>query len=234
MAFEIEKKEEKKGFLQSYRDKRLLNADTNLISDRQYNLTIGFAILGGLLINLFMAYFLKEQILSIPIIAVIIAYFIMSLGGIFVVHKASSAFVSGIGYIVLVVGMGLLLTFFLSMYAESSVYLAFGITAGITLAMIALGTLFPAIFLSMGKMLGISLIITIVAEIFCAFFFRQALVVFDYIVIAIFSLFIGFDWARAQQYPKTMNNAIDSAADLYVDIINILIRVLEITGKANS
>jgi FtsH-binding integral membrane protein len=42
---------------------------------------------------------------------------------------------------------------------------------------------------------------------------------------------MGFDWYRAQAYPKTVDNAIDSAVDLYLDIINLFIRLLEIFGK---
>ena len=92
----------------------------------------------------------------------------------------------------------------------------------------------PNLFLSIGKSLGIALLIAIIVEIVCSFFFRGALEVVDFVIIPIFCGYIGYDWARAQKYPKTANNAIDAAADLYIDIVNVLIRILEIVGDSKS
>ena len=39
------------------------------------------------------------------------------------------------------------------------------------------------------------------------------------------------DWAKAQEKPKTLDNAVDSAVDLYLDIINLFVRLL---GKGND
>ena len=47
----------------------------------------------------------------------------------------------------------------------------------------------------------------------------------------IFCGYIGLDWNRAQMYPKTVDNAIDSAADIYLDVVNLFVRILSITGK---
>ncbi len=225
---------EKKGIRDVYMEKRLFDDDTTIISARAYNLIIGVMIALGFAIDFFMAYELSNLILRIPLPAVIIAYLIMSLGGTFVVHKSTSAFVSGVGFIVMAIGMGLLLTFFLNEYNLSAVYLSFGITAAITIIMMILGTIMPNLFLSIGKSLGIALLIAIIVEIVCSFFFRGALEVVDFVIIPIFCGYIGYDWARAQKYPKTANNAIDAAADLYIDIVNVLIRILEIVGDSKS
>ncbi|MBT7579493.1 MAG: hypothetical protein HN633_12065, partial [Candidatus Marinimicrobia bacterium] len=48
---------------------------------------------------------------------------------------------------------------------------------------------------------------------------------------AIFCGYIGYDWGRANQIPKTLDNAVDSAAALYMDIINLFLRVLRILGR---
>ena len=53
----------------------------------------------------------------------------------------------------------------------------------------------------------------------------------DFLVALIFCGYIGFDWSRAQRYPKTINNAIDASVDIYVDIVNLFVRVLSILGK---
>ena len=55
--------------------------------------------------------------------------------------------------------------------------------------------------------------------------------IFDFIVVIIFCGYIGYDWARAQEYNPTLDNAIDSAADIYVDVINLFVRILSIIGK---
>ncbi|EPZ8570104.1 Bax inhibitor-1 family protein, partial [Pseudomonas aeruginosa] len=41
----------------------------------------------------------------------------------------------------------------------------------------------------------------------------------------------GVDWGRANQIERTVDNAVDSAASLYLDIINLFVRVLEIISK---
>ena len=38
--------------------------------------------------------------------------------------------------------------------------------------------------------------------------------------------YIGYDWAKAQEKRKTLDNAVDSAVDLYLDVINLFVRLL--------
>nr|MCR4832572.1 Bax inhibitor-1 family protein [Butyrivibrio sp.] len=52
--------------------------------------------------------------------------------------------------------------------------------------------------------------------------------------VGIFALYIGYDYWKAQQYPKTVDNAIDSALDIYLDIINLFLRILRILGGGKS
>ncbi|MCR5192464.1 MAG: Bax inhibitor-1 family protein, partial [Bacteroidales bacterium] len=47
----------------------------------------------------------------------------------------------------------------------------------------------------------------------------------------LFSGYIGYDVAKSQAYPKTLDNAVDSALDIYLDIINLFIRLLSILGR---
>ena len=51
---------------------------------------------------------------------------------------------------------------------------------------------------------------------------------------AIFSLYIGYDMYRAQRYPKTADNAVDCAVDIYLDIINLFLRLLRILGRRRN
>ena len=53
-------------------------------------------------------------------------------------------------------------------------------------------------------------------------------------IAVIFALYIGYDWVKAQQYVHTLDNAVDSALDIYMDIINLFLRVLMILGRNND
>ena len=53
----------------------------------------------------------------------------------------------------------------------------------------------------------------------------------DWVVAAIFCGYIGYDWGRANAIPKTLDNAIDSAASLYIDIIILFMRILRIMAR---
>ena len=55
--------------------------------------------------------------------------------------------------------------------------------------------------------------------------------IIDWIVVVIFCGYVGVDWGRANQIPKTVDNAVDSAAALYMDIINLFLRIVRILGR---
>jgi FtsH-binding integral membrane protein len=97
--------------------------------------------------------------------------------------------------------------------------------------MIILSMLYPAFFQNLGRTLIISLLGCILVEFVGSILFRIPLGFIDYIVALIFCGYIGLDWNRAQLYPKTLDNAVDSAADIYLDVVNLFVRILSITGK---
>ena len=233
MSFEMEKEKKKSSVLSFDRSDRLF-ATGSEISTTMYNLTIGLYICIGFAINFIMAFFFKDFILGIHPIGVLIAYFLCVIVGSIITHASTSPFVCTIAFIIMAIGMGLLLTFYLVTYNVSTVYTAFGITIGIAAVMTILAMIHPSFFASIGKGLLVSLAVAIIAELVCVLFFRQYFVVFDYIIIVIFCGFIGYDVVRAQSYAKTVQNAIKSAADLYIDLVNILIRILSIMGDSKS
>ena len=205
-----------------------------------YNLAIGLTVVAGCAVNYLMSKFLSPGISDylhsnpkLGLILILALYLVGSFSGIAIVNKAQSPAAGILGFGLLACAMGLVLSIILPLYTDVSITTAFLITMAITAVMTVAGALFPAFFSSIGKGLAITLLITIVVELLCSFiFFRgRDLKIFDYIVIFIFCGYIGFDWSRAQQRPSTINNAIRSAAAIYVDVINIFIRVLSIIGK---
>ena len=209
-------------------------AEDKVVSDRSYNLTIGLVLLWGFGLNYLMATKLSAAILGLNPIVLLIGYMVLSFGSIFLIHRSSNPAVSFLGFTVLSLAMGAILTFALQAYTNTTIEKALITTILLIVIMIGLSVLNPAFFLSIGRVLGISLVVCILANILLVLIFRMDLVLLDWAVALIFCGYIGYDWAVSQQYSKTLDHAIDSAADLYVDIINLFIRLLAIFGRRDD
>ena len=217
---------------QEIRQARLNAFDGLALNERTYNLVIGAVVLWGLGLNWFMAAGpLAGAIMTLSPLAIIIIYLIGSLGGIFIVYRSDVPAVSFLGFTVLALAMGLLLTYYLAFFTQGTIVAAVRITAITTAVMLILAVLFPQFFLSLGRTLFIALGACLVVSLVCGLLLRMDMAWLDYVVALIFCGYIGYDWSRAQMFPKTLDNAIDSAADIYVDIINLFIRVLSILGR---
>ncbi len=201
------------------------------LTENGYNIAIGLTILWGILINVGMSYFLTPYITKIDPRIAIIGYLVVSIACITVVAKSRKPAISFLGFTGLAAAMGFALTIIVSAYSSSTIYSAFLATGIIVVAMMIVSTIFPSFFLSLGRTLFFALIGAIVIELVGGLIFHLPLGVLDYVMVVIFAGYIGFDWAKAQAYPRTLGNAINSAADIYVDIINIFIRLLSIIGK---
>ena len=204
------------------------------LSRRAYNAVIGGVLVVGLMINAAMAQYLPAsafEIMGTYPWAVIIGFLVVAFGSVFVIYKSDNPAVSFLGFIVLSAAFGYLVAAAVQSYTETTVTRAFMLTAAISLAMVVAATIAPGIFAKMGSALIAALVITLIAEIATIFFTHTDPIAFDYIFVVIFSLYIGYDWQKAQVYPPTLDNAVDSAADIYVDIVNLFIRLLAILGR---
>jgi FtsH-binding integral membrane protein len=214
-----------------YRLERMNNYAGTMVTERTYNLTIGLTLLWGVLINVVMATFFTYQILSMNYLLVVVLYFAGTLGCSILVHKSSSPAMSFAGFTGMAISMGLLLTFYVTAFTGHSVAYAFIATALITVIMVLLSMLYPEFFRNLGRTLFVSLIGCILIELIGSLVLGLPMTIIDYAVALIFCGYIGLDWHRAQQFPKTMDNAVDSAADIYLDVVNLFVRILSITGK---
>ncbi len=212
------------------KEARLADFSGTQISRHLYNLIIGGTLIWGALINVVMAFLFGQQIREMNYLLVIILYFLGSIGCMIVVYKSPNPFISFLGFTGLSASMGLLLTCYVQYFEGSDILTAFIITAIVTVIMTALGSIFPDFFLGLGKVLFISLLITILVEIIMSFC-GISLIITDYIVCLLFCGYLGYDWAKAQAYYPTVDHAVDSAADIYVDIVNLFVRILSILGK---
>lgn len=216
------------------KEARLSSDIHDQISIVVYNLILGAMILYGFVANAIMVLlaqnFMIDLIESISWIGFLIGYFVCAIAGSIIAVKSHKPFWSFVGYNLIVVPIGALLTLCLPAYDPANILLAIVLTGIVTAAMMALSAAFPRFFSKLGWALLIALLIGIVVEIVAILLgYRGDL--FNWLFVLLFSLYIGYDWNRAQAYPKTVDNAIDSAIDLYLDLINVFIRILDILER---
>ena len=208
---------------------RLNSGISDTISAQQYNLILGGCILYGLLLNLLIVICFGDFFAVIDPLVFTIGYFIFCFLGVYLANS-DSPLTSFLGYNLVVLPIGALLSIALPDYAAADIRLAILLTTIIAAVMMTLSTLFPQFFAGLGSALLFSLVIGVVAELICLLFGCHPSF-FNWAFVLLFTLYIGYDWYKAQAYPKTLDNAIDSALDIYLDLINLFIRILKILSK---
>ncbi|SHJ45050.1 Integral membrane protein, interacts with FtsH [Malonomonas rubra DSM 5091] len=202
------------------------------ISAHLYNAIIGITLLVGFAINYAMVKYIPvEAILSINTWVFFIGYFVCCMAGVALFSRSDNPAVSFLGYLLVVTPFGLVINLVVSRYNPAIVIDAIQATALITTIMMILGTMYPAFFRGIARGLFVALLCTIVVELVAIFIFKTHHTIIDWIVVLIFSGYIGVDWGRANSIPRTVDNAIDSAAALYMDIINLFLRLVRILGR---
>ena len=206
-----------------------------LVSESTYNLTIGMVLLWGFAINFLMI----ENIDPAPIMEFraqspwmfLGLYFVSIIAGTMIYTKSDSPGMSFVGYNFIVVPLGIVLVAMLPAFDPAVISKAFMATGCITGIMMMLGATYPKAFLSIGRALFIAFIATFLVEMGLYFFTGSVPGIFDWIMVLIFAGYIGYDWARAQALPKTLDNAVDCAASLYVDIVILFMRLLRLFSR---
>ncbi len=212
--------------------RRTLAQGETVISERFYNFIIGLTLCWGFWINYLMVKNVPAHYaLQYGFLPFIIAYLVSCFLGIYLFTKSDKPIVSFLGYNLVVVPFGFIINIVVAGYSPTLVLQAVQMTGIVTAIMMILGTLYPAFFKKIVGALTIALIAMIIVEIVAIYIFKTHHTIIDWIVAAIFCGYIGFDWGRAQRIPKTVDNAIDSAAALYMDIINLFLRILRILGR---
>jgi len=201
------------------------------ISANLYNLTIGLVLCWGFLANWWIVKNVPyESLAKINPFVFFIGYIASCFFGVFLFRKSANPLISFLGYNFVVVPFGLIVNLVVHQYNPSIVLEAIRITAMVTIFMMFLGSLFPAFFKKIVGVLTIALIAVIIIEFIEIFIFKIHHGILDWIVVLIFCGYIGYDWGRANAIPKTLDNAVDSAASLYMDIIILFLRILRILG----
>ena len=204
------------------------------LSLRAYNLTIGLVLLWGFVVNLLMCKFCTKTFMNWNFTAVVIGYFIVAIAGMLINRFSDNPFISFIGYNMVVLPVGVVLSIALTEYDKISIMNALLTTTVVTLIMIVLAIIIPNVFLSMGKVLFFCLTGVIVCEIIFMFIGFVTPSLWDFGVALIFCGYIGYDWAESQKQRHTLDNAVDSVVDLYLDIVNLFLRILSSSSKSSK
>lgn len=210
------------------------------LTESRYNLTIGLTLAWGFLINFVLVRDLQPRILEMMLygtgggmIAFLIAYFVLVMVGSSMV-RSYSAVKCFIGYNLIALPVGVLVAMATAMYDPGIVTRAALSTAIVTLVMMIVATAMPSIFQRMAGGLSVALLATIVVEALGSIFFRSVYTITDWVVVGIMCMYIGYDWVRANSVQRTTTNAIAAASALYLDIINIFVRLLSILARSRS
>lgn len=214
-------------FLKTDKSNRFGLDDT--ISDKKYNAIIGAVLFYGFALNVVLINAFGNVVSTLNPILFLIGYLVCVFIGCSMV-SSPDPIKSFAGYNLIAVPVGLAISPLVTSVAPDLVFKAMLITGLVTLVMMCVSTLYPAIFKRLGSGMLSVLLVMILVELVLALC-GMSLAIIDYIVIGIFAIYIGFDWVKANEYSKTVDNAVDSAVDLYLDIINVFIRVLSILSR---
>ena len=208
--------------------------DDEVVSPRVYNCVIIGVLLWGLVVNYVLCSMLSKTILDISPTVILIGYLALAIPGTIISAKSSNPWISFLGYNMVVVPFGLVISYVVEALGgmdSQVVTYAFMYTMLIAVGMFACYLIAPDFFSKLGgallALLGGLLLCEVVLLIF-----RVDQVVTDWVAAGLFSLYIGYDLYRSQKYPKTLDNAVDSALDIYLDIANLFIRLLRIIAAA--
>lgn len=226
-------------FSSGIREKRLREIvdPGSVISLRAYNLILTGTVLYGLIVNVLLCrrsvvefFFTKMN----PI-AFLIGYVVCVLAGVFIANRSENPLVSFAGYNLIVVPIGVVVGEMVLMggYDPSVVWHAFVTTAGVTVVMVAAGILFPQFFAKIGSILFFGLIGVVIGYVISIFIPGVNLAI-TIVSAGLFSLYIGYDVYRSQQFPHTVDNAVDCAVDIYLDIINLFLDLLRLFGNSKD
>ena len=207
-------------------------ADSAIIANGTYNLIIGLVLCWGFLVNWLLVHYVDPAWLrGLHPAIFFVGYFASCFCGVYLFNSSREPAISFIGYNFVVVPFGLVVNIVVSRYDPNLVLQAVQLTAAVTVLMMILGSIAPKFFQKIHTTLTIALLCVLAVELFQFFVLKIHRSWIDWVVAIGFCGYIGYDWGRANCIPKTVDNAIDSAAAIYMDIINLFLRILRILGR---
>lgn len=210
--------------------------EDQLIGARAYNGVMLGVLLWGLLVNVLLCYLVGDVTRYVKPVIFFIGYLVCATAGVLIAGKSNRPLVSFLGYNLVVIPFGLTISTAVAAYGgvgSRVVADAFLYTMLIAVGMGGAALAFPTLFDRLGGALLGVLIGMVVCELLLLIF-RVDQQVTDWIAAGLFALYIGFDLHRSQQFAKTLDNAVDCALDIYLDIANLFLRLLRLFARKDD
>ena len=210
---------------------RRLGTEGRALSDRAFYLLIGAALLFGFFVIALEVMFLTDFFLSWNPTVFLIVYLVMVIVGCIMSVWSRNPVISFVGYCMVVLPLGAVLSIYLPAFTYKTITSAFLVTTFLSLFMIILALVYPRVFNSIFALLGIAVLVALMYQIVAIFtgFGNNTWV--DWLIVLLFSAYVGFDVSLARVRPRTVNNAVASACAIYMDLIYVFIRLVAIFGR---
>ena len=210
---------------------RRFGTEGRALSDGVFYLLIGAALLFGFFVNALEVMFLTDFFLSWNPTVFLIVYLVMVIVGCIMSVWSRNPVISFIGYCMVVLPLGAVLSIYLPAFTYKTITSAFLVTTFLSLFMIILALVYPRVFNSIFALLGIAVLVALIYQIIAIFtgFGNNTWV--DWLIVLLFSAYVGFDVSLARVRPRTVNNAVASACAIYMDLIYVFIRLVAIFGR---
>ena len=180
------------------------------------------------------AYYCQKLVLTWPIL---IGVLVIGIVGILIAHRSDNPAVSLIGLLMVAIPLGCITGPVVALYTPVSVFTIFLVTTAMVVVLGLVGAVIPDNLESWGSWLLGALLVLLVGYFiiplssFVGMPMTQALNIWDWIGVAIVAFLIVYDWNRAMRVPRTVDNAVDCGLAIYLDFINIFIRLLRLYAQ---
>ncbi len=160
--------------------------------------------------------------------------------GVFMTWKNKSPAVSFVGYTLIAVAFGFIVGPLVARYTSASVARILFLSGTMVLGLGFVGALIPRSLAGWWTWLLGGLLILLAGNVALPIAASIGIPVgtgwgaLDWFGVILFSAIVVFDINHAMRIPYTMKNAIDSAAEIYLDFVNIAIRLLAAMGDDND
>lgn len=161
--------------------------------------------------------------------------------GIFIAHGSDHWPTSFLGYVLVAGGLGAITGPVVAFYDTGVVVTAFMATAGATIVMSVIGIIYPKSLEGWAPYLFGGLIALVFVRIAQAIMAGMGvseslwyMPIIEYLGAILFMGYIIYDWNRALRLPYTLDNAVDAAVAIFLDVINLFLILLRIVGGRGS
>jgi len=150
--------------------------------------------------------------------------------------RSQNPVISFVGYMLVAVPLGLILGPVVALYTEASVARIFVLTTSVVVVLGVIGATIPRSLESWGAWLTGGLLILLGGLVLMPLLGLMgvpvggALTALDWFGVILFGGYVIFDLNRAMRIPYTLDNSIDAAVAIYLDVVNIFIRLLALLG----